>query len=72
MKLVFLAVYRITKHSLAKYPGPLLAALTDWYNIYHCLGGDRHLLFYDLHQKYGNVSIPHISIITIIENIQAR
>ena len=46
-------LYRITAHSLARYPGPLLASLTDWYNVYHCLSGDRHLTFYDLHQTYG-------------------
>jgi len=71
MKFVFLAVYRITIHPLAKYPGPLLASLTDWYSIYHCLGGDRHLLFYDLHQKYGNFSILNLSSMTITDDFQA-
>jgi cytochrome P450 len=38
---------------LRSYPGPWLAAATDWYNVYHCLTGDRHIDFLRLHEKYG-------------------
>lgn len=48
-----LAVYRIFFHPLAKYPGPLLAKLTDAYQLYHAWKGDRHLEFWRLHQRYG-------------------
>ncbi|KAJ6035840.1 hypothetical protein N7540_000119 [Penicillium herquei] len=47
-------IYRLTLHPLAGYPGPWLAAATDWYNIYYCFTGDRHLDFYRLHEKYGS------------------
>ena len=42
---------------MSKYPGPYFAALTDWYTVYHLYKGDRHLDFYDLHQKYGRISL---------------
>jgi hypothetical protein len=47
------AYYRLYLHPLAKYPGPLIARLTDWYNVYHCFKGDRHIDFVHLHQRYG-------------------
>lgn len=50
-----LAVYRVYFHPLAKYPGPLLAKVTDLYQTYHALKGDRHLDFWRCHEKYGNV-----------------
>ncbi|RAH66282.1 benzoate 4-monooxygenase cytochrome-like protein P450 [Aspergillus aculeatinus CBS 121060] len=46
-------IYRLTWHPLAGYPGPWLAAATDWYSVYYCLRGDRHLDFYRLHEQYG-------------------
>ncbi|KXJ89961.1 isotrichodermin C-15 hydroxylase [Microdochium bolleyi] len=49
------AVYRVFFHPLAKYPGPLLAKLTDSYQLYHAWKGDRHLDFWRLHEKYGPV-----------------
>jgi cytochrome P450 len=49
------AVYRIFFHPLAKYPGPLLAKLSDAYMLYHAWKGDRHLEFWRLHQVYGPV-----------------
>ncbi|KIK66038.1 hypothetical protein GYMLUDRAFT_158707 [Collybiopsis luxurians FD-317 M1] len=33
--LVTLAIYRLFLHPLHKYPGPIFAALTDWYEAYH-------------------------------------
>ncbi|KAB5542502.1 cytochrome P450-like protein [Coniochaeta sp. 2T2.1] len=48
-----LAIYRIYFHPLSKYPGPLLAKLTDGYMLYHAWRGDRHLEFWRLHQRYG-------------------
>jgi len=40
---------------LAKYPGPLLGKLTEWYSVYHAYIGDRHIDFYHLHEKYGPI-----------------
>jgi cytochrome P450 len=48
-------IYQLYFHPLAKYPGPLLGRLTQWYDVYHAYVGDKHILFYQLHQKYGTV-----------------
>jgi hypothetical protein len=50
---MILVIYRLYLHPLAKYPGTFLAKVTDWYNIYHCYIGDRHLEFARIHEKYG-------------------
>ncbi|KAG9235188.1 cytochrome P450 [Amylocarpus encephaloides] len=53
--LFVLSTYRVFFHPLAKYPGPLLAKLTDWYSVYHAYIGDRHLEFYRCHETYGPI-----------------
>lgn len=53
MQTLGLAVYRIFFHPLARYPGPVIAKLTDAYQLYHAYRGDRHLEFWRLHQRYG-------------------
>ncbi|KAL3952158.1 cytochrome P450-like protein [Purpureocillium lilacinum] len=50
-----IVVYRIFFHPLAKYPGPLLAKVTDAYQLYHAYKGDRHLEFWRMHQRYGKI-----------------
>ncbi|KAI0489566.1 cytochrome P450 [Xylaria cf. heliscus] len=45
--------YRLVFHPLAKYPGPLLAACTDWYTVYWIASGERHLELHRQHQKHG-------------------
>ncbi|GFP54894.1 hypothetical protein ACSS6W_002789 [Trichoderma asperelloides] len=47
--------YRIFFHPLAKYPGPVIAKVTDAYQLYYAWRGDRHLQFWRLHQKYGKI-----------------
>jgi cytochrome P450 len=55
ISIVARAVYLVFFHPLAKYPGPLLAKLTDLYSTYHAWKGDRHLEFWRCHDKYGNI-----------------
>ena len=56
------AIYRLKLHPLAKYSGPWLAAVTDWWTILHLARGDRHLVLYELHQRYGK-PFPELSTI---------
>ena len=51
---VLLVTYRITLHPLAKFPGPLLAQVTELYPLYRSIVGDRHLTFWRLHEKHGD------------------
>lgn len=44
-------------HPLHKYPGPLLAKLTEWYGAYYALRLRLHLITYADHQKYGELRI---------------
>lgn len=54
-QLVLKAVYRITLHPLAKFPGPILAALTYKYEFYFdgIKGGQFLNEIARLHQIYG-------------------
>ncbi|KAI0551333.1 cytochrome P450 [Xylaria curta] len=51
--LTWTIVYRIFFHPLAKYPGPLLARVTNLYSAYHAWRGDIHLDIWRCHQTYG-------------------
>ncbi|KAK4069308.1 hypothetical protein Trihar35433_5887 [Trichoderma harzianum] len=46
-------VYKLAFHPLAKYPGPLIASLTDWYTVYWIAEGGRHLELDKQHKKHG-------------------
>ncbi|KAH2293159.1 hypothetical protein KXV50_003788 [Aspergillus fumigatus] len=41
-------------HPLRSIPGPFLASITPWVQLYHGLKGDRHLWLHRLHEKYGS------------------
>ncbi|KAE8154551.1 cytochrome P450 [Aspergillus avenaceus] len=56
---VLLGIYRITLHPLAKFPGPKLAAFTQWYETYFEFfkspGGQFLWHYRKLHEKYGPI-----------------
>ena len=54
--LVALAIYRLYLHPLAKFPGPRLAALTQWYEFYYDVSLRGQFLFKveEMHKKYGS------------------
>ncbi|KAF5864593.1 hypothetical protein ETB97_007151 [Aspergillus alliaceus] len=47
-------IYRVWFHPLAKYPGPLLAKVTNLYGGYYAWKGDLHIDMMRCHEKYGN------------------
>ncbi|KAJ5825239.1 Cytochrome P450 [Penicillium riverlandense] len=48
------AIYNAFFHPLRRIPGPFLAGLTPWVQLYHGLKGDRHLWLHGLHAQYGS------------------
>ncbi|RAK71487.1 cytochrome P450 [Aspergillus fijiensis CBS 313.89] len=53
--LLAVCVYRIWFHPLAKFPGPVLAKITNLYGGYHAWKGDLHLHMMRCHEKYGDI-----------------
>lgn len=53
--LLAFAIYQLYFHPLAQYPGPLLGRITRLYDLYHAYKGDKHIVLYHLHQRYGTV-----------------
>ncbi|KAF9886243.1 hypothetical protein FE257_011856 [Aspergillus nanangensis] len=47
-------LYNRLLHPLKHIPGPFLASITPWVQLYHGLNGDRHLWLYNLHEQYGS------------------
>jgi hypothetical protein len=53
--LVGLGVYRLYLSPLARFPGPKLAAMSNWYEFYYdvILQGKFTFHIQDLHKQYG-------------------
>jgi hypothetical protein len=60
LQVLVVCIYRLRWHPLAKYPGPTLAKLTDFYAAYHAWRGDLHLDMWKAHQTHGK-SASHCS-----------
>ena len=52
---ILLAVYRLTFHPLARFPGPKLAAVTEFYAAYYDLPRTSSFVkeLPELHDRYG-------------------
>ncbi|KAJ5595557.1 uncharacterized protein N7459_001765 [Penicillium hispanicum] len=51
--IVAYGLYNRLVHPLRRIPGPFLASITPWVQLYHGLQGDRHLWLHKLHAEYG-------------------
>lgn len=52
---MLVAIYRLTLHPLAKYPGRFVCKISSWPFYFQCLEGDGHLIQAFEHEKYGPV-----------------
>ncbi|KAK2735626.1 hypothetical protein FQN57_001172 [Myotisia sp. PD_48] len=50
-----LAVYRLTLHPLAKYPGPFWSKVSSWPGFFQVFSGSRHLEAWRQHETYGPI-----------------
>ena len=48
-------VYRRRYSSLAGYPGPFLASITDIWRLFYSIQRRHHEPLIDIHNRYGNV-----------------
>lgn len=57
--LLSLAIYRLFFSPIAKFPGPKLAAVTGWYEVYYDVVHKGKFLFEieKMHDKYGMCSV---------------
>ena len=55
--IALLYIYRLFFHPLARYPGPKLAAISNWYEFYYdvTLQGKFTFHIQELHKKYGKL-----------------
>lgn len=55
LALFFYLIYQRLFHPLAKYPGPVLASITDLWQVYEILSLKQPYNLTALHEKYGRV-----------------
>ena len=67
--IAFVAVYRLYFSSLANFPGPRLAALTNMYQFYYDVIHDGRFIFHtqQLHKQYGQPQIHQLRTEMLIE-----
>ena len=49
-----MSVYRLFFHRLCRFPGPVLARVSKFWHVAHCLDSKNHLLLDRLRQQYGD------------------
>ena len=49
-----ISIYRVFFHRLKSFPGPVLASVSKFWHVAHCLDSKGHLLMERLHQQYGD------------------
>ena len=49
-----ISIYRVFFHRLRSFPGPILASVSKFWHVAHCLDSKGHLLLERLHQQYGD------------------
>lgn len=52
---VLYTIYYRFGHSLASFPGPFTASLTNLWKVYHIYRGDFEHVLLDVHRKYGKI-----------------
>ena len=52
--LASISVYRLFFHRLRGFPGPILAGVSKFWHVAHCLDSKNHILLEKLHQEYGD------------------
>jgi hypothetical protein len=57
---VYLAVYRLTFHPLAKFPGPKFTAASGWFEFYHDVVRRGQFVYAvaKMHEEYGRNPMP--------------
>src|SRR4051812_46090066 len=69
--LIGLAVYRLHLSPIAKFPGPKLAALSRWYDVYYEVVKKGQFTFniQNLHKEYGKTAFSPRRILPLITRI---
>ena len=47
-------MYRVFFHRLRNFPGPVLASVSKFWHVAHCLDSKNHILLERLHEEYGD------------------